>query len=429
MNLTQQQIKQLQSLRILHVEDDQSIHHQMNVIIGRYCPNLEWAANGEEALYKFSHAHKFDLIISDIRMPKLNGVELVTEIRKASVHQHIIITSSTEDTQHIISLINLGVNHFIAKPIDFKNLLKYILDFSQYQNYQKDMEAKNQELRAAVEQLELASGQLARSQRIASLAQLVTGIAHELNTPIGNCITMCTYVDDGIREIEQKFKEGNITKPEFKNFVSTGRESLSFLNHNLNKASALIRIFKQLSIEENIEDRHSISMESLFSDLKSSYLDRMMAADIHFDTLANVDRNILTYPETLKQVISNIIQNAVDHAFSHSDPPSGSPDAPHKDDIKENLDRKSITLLAVIEGHELKISISDNGQSMDQELQEKIFNPFFTTARNMGNIGLGLTVAYNLVQNKLRGQLNCASNQDTGTCFTLHLPLSVQDTE
>lgn len=122
-------------LSILFVEDHQELRENIRDILSTFFHRVDSANNGREAIsaynefYKREHNH-YDIIISDIQMPRLNGVELVENIYSINPKQIIIILSAYDDSKYLLPLINLGIEQFIKKPIDYQDLLKVLLNTS-----------------------------------------------------------------------------------------------------------------------------------------------------------------------------------------------------------------------------------------------------------------------------------------------------------
>lgn len=152
--------KLFENFSILYVEDDEILRLEANSVVGKYFKKFDVAKDGEEAL-KLYLPKKYDMVISDITMPNINGVELVRQIKNFYPKQKIIITSSSEDSKHIIDLINIGVNKFLPKPMNYKQLLEYLDNVARsLENerkiieYQHILEEKNRELEHSNKELD-----------------------------------------------------------------------------------------------------------------------------------------------------------------------------------------------------------------------------------------------------------------------------------
>ena len=122
-------------LSVLFAEDHEDLRENVTEILSTFFNKVDSAVNGEDALKKYKKHYSdngkyYDIIISDIRMPRLNGVELVESIYDINSDQMIIIISAHDDSKYLLPLINLGIEQFIKKPIDYQDLLKVLLNTS-----------------------------------------------------------------------------------------------------------------------------------------------------------------------------------------------------------------------------------------------------------------------------------------------------------
>ena len=122
-------------LSILFAEDDEEFRTATSEILKNFFQDVKSVKNGLEALEAYSQYYKktnryYDLVLSDIRMPKLNGIELTSQLYAINPDQAVIILSAHEETHHLLPLINLGVKQYIKKPIDYQEFLKALLQVS-----------------------------------------------------------------------------------------------------------------------------------------------------------------------------------------------------------------------------------------------------------------------------------------------------------
>jgi DNA-binding response OmpR family regulator len=128
-------IEYTKEMSILFVEDHAEIRESTAEVLKNFFKKVDSAKNGIEALqiynkYYKEHKNHYDIVLSDIQMPKLNGVSLVEEIYEINPKQSIIILSAHDDTRYLLPLINLGIEYFIKKPIDYQELLEVLLNTS-----------------------------------------------------------------------------------------------------------------------------------------------------------------------------------------------------------------------------------------------------------------------------------------------------------
>jgi signal transduction histidine kinase len=263
----------------------------------------------------------------------------------------------------------------------------------------------NQELASALNTLSIAQEELVRSKKLAALGSLVAGIAHELNTPIGNSLmAVSTLVDHGRTLTANYARGGGIKRSELEEFIGNTNEAGTILLRNLNRAASLIDSFKQVAVDQTNSARRvflldDAVMEALLS-LRPTLERNGVVVQQEIPTGIQLD----SYPGPLGQVLVNLVNNAVVHAF-------------------EGRLAGKITIVARSQADEwIELSVADDGVGIPPENLERIFDPFFTTKLGAGGCGLGLNVTHNIVSGVLGGHIRVESESGSGAIFMLTLP-------
>ena len=276
---------------------------------------------------------------------------------------------------------------------------------------------REQALREAKEQADVALSELQRTQaeliqseKLASLGQLVAGVAHEINTPVGIALTTATTLGEEVRSFGETAASGQVSRTRFMHFVERMREGSQLLFANLTRAAELVHSFKQVAADQVSSERRSFEVAKWVQELLTSL--RPVLRKGAYEIAVDCDPKLVadTYPGALAQVLTNMLMNAMVHAYPNE--PGGRMTL----NIRK-LGRDSMVL-----------TFADDGVGMTPEVLSKVFDPFFTTARSRGNTGLGLHIAYNLVTSVLQGRIEVASEPGKGTRFTITLPIRVGDT-
>lgn len=268
-----------------------------------------------------------------------------------------------------------------------------------------ELESTNRELQQALQTLQLAQNELVRAERLASLGSLVAGVAHELNTPIGNSVTVASTLHEKTREFHQEFQAGTLKKSGLTNYIDTANTASDLLMRNLQQARELIASFKQVAVDQTSEKRRKFDLKEVIEEVVAT-LHPMLKKTPH-DVILKLQPGITldSFPGPLGQVITNLVNNALVHAFEPSS-------------------RGTITIEAYAAGNELvEIQIQDNGAGIPQHHLPKIFDPFFTTRLGQGGSGLGLHIVYSIITRVLGGKINVRSRPSAGTLFTIQVPL------
>lgn len=269
-----------------------------------------------------------------------------------------------------------------------------------------DLERSNSELMLAVERLDGARAELVRGEKLAGLGSLVAGVAHELNTPIGNIAVVATTLSAHVNEFQQMVQAGTLKKSDLQRFLEICVEGVGMLVSTNQRAVDLVASFKQVAVDQTSERRRTFDLELTLSDLLRSIRPSFKGDDWHIESQVEADIALDSYPGPLGQVISNLVQNAIRHGFA---------------DRTEG----TVKVLAHRLGNDqVEIQVQDDGAGISAQNLKKIFDPFFTTRLGQGGSGLGLTIVHNLVTSTLGGQVEVTSVEGVGTTFTLRLPLS-----
>lgn len=268
----------------------------------------------------------------------------------------------------------------------------------------EDLEMANAELSAAMNTLEQAQDELVRSEKMAALGSLVAGVAHELNTPIGNSLMVASTLQERTDEFESGIEKG-LTRTALNRQLSTSREAAASLVRNLQRAGELIASFKQVAVDQTTSARRRFALDEVVHEiiLTLSPALKKMPWKIESDVPTGIW--LESYPGPLGQVLTNLINNAVLHAF---------------DGLPVGMIRVGARSL---DESSMQLTLSDDGNGILPEHLPRIFDPFFTTRMGRGGTGLGLSICHNIVENILGGRVNVASTPGQGTVFTLTLPL------
>ena len=257
------------------------------------------------------------------------------------------------------------------------------------------------ELEEAMQSLKDTMSALTEQAKMASLGQLVAGISHEVNTPLGVAILANSVATNHAQTILEKIEAGKLSKSMLVSLsedIVAGNESVQ---HNLHRAAELISSFKQVSIDKNIDHMAgvdlSFSLEALVKSLQPETEKRKISLQIDCPQTCIVR----TWPSDIAQVASNIIMNSLVHGF---------PEGHHNGQAKITVE---LTQLEEV----ISLVIADNGIGMSEAVVKNIFDPFFTTKRGSGGTGLGLNIVYNIVKEKLEGELEVESKVGVGSQF------------
>ncbi|MDX1451226.1 MAG: ATP-binding protein [Oleiphilaceae bacterium] len=267
----------------------------------------------------------------------------------------------------------------------------------------QELSRSNAELESALNALKETMEQLVQSEKLAALGSLVAGVAHELNTPIGNALMASSSLEDFTQRIEHAFKDGKMTRSSLEQFLEDARVATGISSRNLERASELISSFKQVAVDQSSSQRRNFVLAELVHEILVTLHPQTKKRDITVEVDVPERIELDSFPGPLGQVLSNLVMNAVTHAYN-------------------NHQHGDIEICAKLDGEQLAIQVLDRGVGIPDDLQNKIFNPFYTTRLGQGGSGLGLHIVHNLVTDVLGGQIEVKSEMGEGSCFTITLP-------
>jgi signal transduction histidine kinase len=258
----------------------------------------------------------------------------------------------------------------------------------------------------AYRQLQDAQAQLVSQEKLAALGSLMAGVAHELNTPIGNSLLIASTMQEKTAEIETLMSGPGLRRSELAAFVADSQKAASLVMRGLTSAADLVNSFKQVAVDRTTEQRRFFNLQQVCHEIIATMMNRIRAANHTIEMEVPDTIGMDSYPGPFGQVITNFINNALLHAFAPGTP-------------------GTMRLTASLHGDgRVVVAFSDDGGGVPQEHLGRIFDPFFTTKLGQGGSGLGLSISYNIVTSLLGGQISVDSGARQGTCFTLDLPLT-----
>ncbi|MBN2796659.1 MAG: PAS domain S-box protein [Clostridia bacterium] len=267
----------------------------------------------------------------------------------------------------------------------------------------KENERLEELVKQRTEDLEATMKELANQEKLASLGSLVSGVAHEINTPLGVAVTTASYIKKINEENLKQMDEGKMSKSNFIKFIHNLNDSIEILNSNLYRASELIKSFKMIAVNQSHETIERFNVYQYFNATVLSLKHELKQGGHHVELLMDEALFIVSYPGAYSHILTNLIMNAIIHGF-------------------KDLEDKRIEIRAHKEDKNFVIDFSDNGIGMPEAQVHKIFEPFFTSKRGQGGTGLGLSVVYNLITG-MNGTIKCESRPDQGTRFIIKIPL------
>jgi DNA-binding response OmpR family regulator len=359
------------------------------------------APDGELALWS-AKARAPELILLDVHMPGIDGFEVCARLKADPVLRDIpvILLSAHSDTDDKVRGFRAGAIDFIGKPYQSEEVLARSAAHVALGRSRRALERSNAELTATMAQLRSTREDLRRAERLAALGAMVAGVAHQLNTPIGNCVLTASVLEERARHFALLAGGGGLRRADLAGFADDAALACALLQRNLGDAARLIDTFKMVASGPQTQERHCFELLPLLHDLVAALGERLQAAGASVAIEAAPGIVLDSYPAALQQVLEQLIDNALLHGLQEQG--------------------GTIRIEAAAEGGWLTLCCSDQGAGIAAADLGRVFEPFFTT--RMGHsAGLGLHIVHNLATNVLGGAIEASSNGGH-TRFLLRCP-------
>lgn len=323
-----------------------------------------------------------------------------------SIKSHKSTITLLKENEEIQSEINDKLEKEVENRTAEYQLLNSELELTllESEHSNKLIKSINEELHLYIDELKETQKKLIESEKMASLGGLVAGISHEINTPLGLSVTGTSYIAQKIKDIDKKFKEGQMKKSDLGDFLDNIMLMNNSIEMNLNHAVELISSFKKVAVDQTTETKRLFGVKDYFEEIIISVGHKLKKSgvDFHFDCPEEVE--YFGDPSQFFQIFTNLINNSILHGFEKG--------------VGGNIFLEVFRI-----NDDIILKYIDDGRGIETEVLEKIFEPFFTTKRGSGGSGLGLNIVYNIVVGSLKGSISCDSQVGEGTAFTIKFPV------
>ncbi|MGW8390599.1 ATP-binding protein [Pseudoduganella sp. HUAS MS19] len=259
-------------------------------------------------------------------------------------------------------------------------------------------EARSCELRQALQQI-------VEQEKMVALGGIVAGVAHELNTPVGNLVLLASTLRDRVGELADNALAGKLTRSCLVQSAGECRQASEVLIRSADRARELIESFKNVAVDQTSQRRRQFDLHACLHDILVTLGRMMRQANVTAELQVPPGVLMDSYPGHLEQILNNLIVNSILHGF-------------------EGRGCGKVSIAASVAGDHVLLVYSDDGAGIAPELQQKIFEPFFSTKVGAGGSGLGMYIVNNLVCGALQGSVSLASAPGHGVRFEFRLPLA-----
>ena len=248
--------------------------------------------------------------------------------------------------------------------------------------------------------LQATQSQLVESEKMSALGNLVAGVSHEVNTPLGIAITTQSIMADELATLKSKLDNKTLSMKDMQAFCQKTDSAINMQGENLNRAKNLIENFKKTAAEQHLLEIETLNIGQYYQRVTSTLRSLLKPQKVSLEIKCEDKIVLATYPGIHAQILTNLISNSIKHGFSN-----------------QSKQQNIITIeVKKTDIGEVEIIYKDNGCGLSDAAKQHIFEPFFTTARKDGGIGLGMSIVYNLITQKLNGTIE-VKPAEVGACF------------
>jgi two-component system NtrC family sensor kinase len=263
---------------------------------------------------------------------------------------------------------------------------------------------RTQSLGEAMATLSRAQQEIIDVEKLASLGRVVAGVAHELNTPLGNALTVASTIADLHTQLRADEASGQLKRSTLQDMLERSHAGFDLLLRSLDRASSIVRDFKQVSVDQTSDQRRSFDLADVSNEVLTLLNPILRKTNCRVDIQAEAGLLCDSFPGSYGQVLTNLINNANLHGLA-----------------EQSGGTIYVTLSRVDEGH-LRLVVRDEGIGMTEEVRKKIFDPFFTTKMGRGGSGLGMNIVQGIVIRIMGGVVVVNSAPGKGATIVVTFP-------
>jgi signal transduction histidine kinase len=386
--ITQNELfKFAKTLKILYVEDNEETREFTLDVFDYIFNDIVLAIDGEDGFTKYDNS--IDLIITDINMPKLNGIEMIKKIKEKNSSVSIMIVSAHNDTSFFTQSIEIGIDGYLLKPINNntlnRSLLKVLEKIYLTKELQNHKDMLEQKVHHQIKELQKKDEALAHQNKLASMGEIIDIVAHQWKQPL-NIVSLKTnfleefYDDEDCVDIKKVRKCNKDVSLQIRHLVNTLDEFRGFLRPNTN-----------ISV---------CNLSKLILSVKTLLKDDLIKNNILLNISCANDIEINSNSNDIKHIFISLISNTKD-AFN-----------------SQNITNRTIDINATQNHLNTTIEIQDNAGGIPEDIKGSIFKPNVTSKKESGGTGMGLYMV-KMIIDKYNGNIN-VENKNEGVCFTLN---------
>lgn len=392
------------SARVLVVDDEPLLRAAVAMSLGDHGFTVDEAPDGEAGWERFV-AFAPDVSLVDLRMPRLDGLGLVQRIVRHDPDAAVVVVSAAGEAADVIAALRVGAWDYLIKPVADMGMLLHAVEralerrrlIRQNRQYQAELEASLQQLRCAQEEAIAAA-------KMAAVGDLVAGVAHAVNTPLGVGLTAASLMAERSRILAADLQRGSLSRSELDRGLRLLADTGETLVASLRQAASVVESLGKLAADQQREDPVDVELSTYLTQMALSLAPQVEAAGHHLEVRCAAPLWVRVPPGAIMQILLQLVRNSLDHGLCGL--PSG----------------QYITIAAdFTPSGRVVLRCCDSGRGIPAELLSRIFEPFFSTTPGARHPGLGLAIAHALATHALGGRL-WVEAVPQGACFVLEFP-------
>lgn len=403
-----------EDVKQLNLPSDINLQQKVDILtrlFNQYLPDNDTKQKLDTCLEERKVQNKTTINVQELADIEKTAERMLSGITGAAM-AHILIKKSglfTElENKALENCYNQMLSQLKISPIQLRQQLNYAQEKEQLamrysEQLQTLVDNRTQELQDAMHQLKEAQSQLVETEKQASLGKLVAGIAHEINTPIGVCVTAASNLHEESNLLQELYDEGKLSESQLLEFIDLCGESSDIILKNNERASKLIQSFKQVAVDQSSDELRQFQFKEYIDEILLSLRPKLKRVPHVINIECEPHISCTSYPGAISQILTNLIMNSLLHAF-------------------EPEQKGQININVTQEGNTTCLHFQDDGIGLDVEGEKNLFDPFYTTKRNEGGSGLGAHLVYNLVNRKLGGEVQITTAPGAGLSYFIHFP-------
>lgn len=397
------------------------------IAVVKYFPEYDWylASSGYiEELYDPVNSVK-NILITGFAILIITGIFLTGFISKTIYKPVIDLVAYVEkasegnmdvllewDRKDELGILGDSFDQFMRALKKYKNETEVLILEKEYalkqvravkKNLELIVDKRTEELHKSIDQLKKTQDQLLATEKLSTAGQVVTGMAHRLNTPLGTAITMISFLSKELEKNLKLYEEDKLSEEDLYTALQSTETGMKMMEKNLMKSAELIEVMKSIAGMGRRSDAKEFNLKEVIDDCLSLHPKKISEGKIEINVICDPDLMIVNSRSALMQVFNNLITNAFKHGF-------------------KGREQGCINITVQEKEEEIDILFTDDGLGIEAEYLNYVFNPFGRLDTIAKGVGLGLYIVHTAVVNGLNGSVNCNSSLGHGTRFEIKVP-------